>query len=283
MRDGGDGCWGARVDLHLHSSASDGAWTPEAVVRAAAAAGLAVVAVTDHDTTAGVPAALAAGERLGVRVLPALEVTARDGAAEVHILGYGVDVGSRALRLLEEAAARAREIRVEAMLQRLAALGCVVTWADVAAAAGEARALGRPHVAHALVARGYAATVEDAFRRYLADGRPAYVAGPFPTVAEAIVAIRAAGGMPVWAHPPMEAIVPRWRRYRAVGLAGIEVWRPEMPPWWAERLARWAERDGLVVTGGSDWHRPGWRPIGEFAVPAYRLAAFWERLECACS
>jgi len=272
-----------RVDLHVHSTASDGAWSPTAVVRAAAAAGLTVLAVADHDTTAGVREAQAAGARCGVEVIPALEVTARDGSLEVHLLGYGVDLDAPALRALEERAAQARRARVTAMLDRLEALGCPVTWEAVAAAAGGAVSVGRPHVARAMVAAGWVPTVDEAFARYLGEGRPAFVAGAFPSVAEAIAAIRAANGLAVWAHPPLEGLVPRWRRYRAWGLAGVEVWRPEVDPGWAERMARWALSDGLVVTGGSDWHRPGWRAIGDFDVAAARLARFWERLACACS
>ena len=187
------------VDLHTHSTASDGVLPAAAVVEAAHAAGLAAMALTDHDTIAGVAEAQAAGERLGIDVVAGVELSAHLGSEEIHLLALHLsDVGTIAGEL-----ARFRDDRVsraERMVARLNALGVAVTMEDVMREAGEG-AVGRPHVARAVVARGGAADVREAFDRYLGDGRPAAVEKPRLAARDAIALAHAAGGIAVWAHP----------------------------------------------------------------------------------
>ena len=255
-----------RIDLHLHSTASDGALPPSELVRAAARAGLDVIALADHDTTAGVTEARRAAEGL-LRVVPALEISTTDQGSEIHILGYFVDPEHAALREHASAAAARRQERIRAILERLRALGVHISFDDVLAeAGGSAGILGRPHVARALVHRGYAATLDEAFDRYLADGRPAFEPMDLIAPAPAIELIHLAGGLAVWAHPPLDDVEAGARRLAAVGLDGLECFRPRVAPDDARRLRELARGLGLLATGGSDWHG-GWSgTLGAFYV-----------------
>jgi len=253
------------IDLHAHTTASDGDLTPAELVAAAAAAAVATLAVTDHDTVAGLGAAVEAGAGHGVRVIPGIELTARVPHGSMHLLGYFDDVAPEPLvDRLEELSAY-REIRIRAIVERLGDLGVELAWDDVRArAAGQ---LGRPHVAAALVGAGHVATREEAFDRWLADGRPAHVPsrGLEPDVAVRLV--RASGGVPVLAHPGSLALPARHlesfvQRLAAHGLVGIEVHRPEHTPEARDAYRRIAKRLRLVPSGGSDFHRPD----GPFAL-----------------
>ena len=266
-----------RIDLHLHSNASDGSLAPADLVRAAARVGLSVIALADHDTTAGVPAAIdAAGD--AVRVIPALEVSTSDMGSELHILGYFVDPMHAALLEYTRSAAVRREERVHAMLDRLDALGMRLEMDDVLAEAAQGtRMLGRPHVARALVRRGYVGSLTEAFDRYLGDGQPAFVPMDLISPAHAIELIHLAGGLAVWAHPPVDGVEGEARRLAALGLDGIECFRPRVAPEDARRLRALAASLGLVASGGSDWHGDWSGPLGGFHVAREQVPELIER------
>ena len=240
------------VDLHMHSTASDGALVPAAVVRAAAAADLAAIALTDHDTLAGVAQARDEGERLGVRVIAGVELSATEDGQETHLLGLHlvrVEELDRHLVGFRDA----RRVRAEHIVERLNALGIPITMAAIEGQAAGG-AIGRPHVARALVLGGWVADHRDAFDRYLGAGRPGYVGKPRLEIAEAIRLVHEAGGIAVLAHPGAECTRQRLEQLAGLGLDGIEVKHPSHSPAGIVRLERITEELGLVPSGGSDWH-----------------------------
>jgi 3',5'-nucleoside bisphosphate phosphatase len=262
-----------RVDLHLHSLVSDGALSPTAIVEAAAGGGLGVIALTDHDTAAGVAEAMGAGDTYGVTVIPAIEISTREGAHELHVLGYWVDPHSAPIVLHQETAGRRRELRMNRMIDRLRDLGVHVSLDQVVAMAGpEGRVLGRPHLARVLQEAGHTRTVSEAFDLYLGDDGPAYVAEAFPGMADAIALIHEAGGLAVWAHPPFSLLEKEAPRFQEMGLDGLEAYRPGYSTSDVRFVSGVARRNGLLTTGGSDWHGPERGPLGEFGVDAALLA-----------
>ena len=260
------------VDLHMHSTASDGSRAPADVVRAAKAAGLVAIALTDHDSVAGLAEAQAAGLELGVRIVNGVELSAVEGDAETHLLGLHLRdalVIERELGGLRDM----RERRGQQIVDKLVALGVQVTFDDVLAQASGG-AVGRPHVARALVADGWATDVRDAFDRYLGAGKPAYVAKDQLGMADAISMIHAAGGLAVLAHPGAAGTRERLAALAALGMDGVEVRHPGHSPSDTARLNTLALQLGLVVSGGSDWHgaADGPRTIGMMHVPEEWLA-----------
>jgi predicted metal-dependent phosphoesterase TrpH len=240
------------VDLHLHSTASDGALPPAQVVAAAARAGLAAVALTDHDTIDGVAEARAEGERQGVRVIPGVELSATDAAGEVHLLGLHLSRTDELQQLLGSFREVRRE-RAVRMVERLNALGVPVTLEAVLAQAGTG-VIGRPHVARALVAGGWVRDMRDAFERWLGSGRPANVEKKRLELGEAIELVHEAGGLAVLAHPGADATRARLEELRALGLDGVEVRHPSHSAEDMARIGALADHLGLVPSGGSDWH-----------------------------
>jgi predicted metal-dependent phosphoesterase TrpH len=244
------------IDLHLHTTASDGRLSPRALVSAAAAAGLRIVAVTDHDTIAGLAEARDAARTHGLRVVDGIEITAIEDGRDVHVLGYFFDPSDLALaRLLD----RQRVVRVERLREigvRLASLGCAVdVEAIVAAAAAEpGRSVGRPLLADALVAAGHARDRRDAFDRLLGAGGPAFVPRRGPTVALAVDAIAAAGGLASLAHPALSNVDGRIPSFVAAGLAALEARHSDHDPATEARYRELARTLGLAVSGGSDFH-----------------------------
>jgi predicted metal-dependent phosphoesterase TrpH len=277
---------GGMVDLHTHTVASDGSDRPRELVAAAAAAGVGVLAVTDHDSVAGVAEARAAGERLGVEVLAGCELTATVGDRVVHVLVYGEGLVEPDLAHAVEVARRGRSERNLAIGERLQRL-CGVGHREAAELAG-AGALSRAHFARALVARGAVADVAEAFDRYLSSGRPAYVPAPAVPVTDAVALAAKAGGVAVLAHPGRLAPGERDRvlaEALEAGIDGIELWHSQHDPGLRRSLAALAERRGLLVTGGSDYHghhkpdvRVGTGAAGNVTVPADRLDALRARL-----
>ncbi len=258
---------GRFVDLHMHSLASDGGCSPAEVVQTARGAGLSAIALTDHDTLAGLPEALAAGERLGIRVIAGVELSATDGREEVHVLGLHLSRTDS----LEFALADFRQRRLqraEAMVARLNALGVPLSLEAVLAAAGGG-AIGRPHLARAIVDGGWARDTREAFDRYLGNRRPAHVAKAKISVRDAIQLVHQAGGLAVWAHPGAAANRRRLEQMRGDGLDGVEVRHPGHTPEDIVRLKGLADYTGLVPSGGSDWHgaREGTRLMGSMLVP----------------
>jgi 3',5'-nucleoside bisphosphate phosphatase len=265
-----------RIDLHIHSTASDGSLSPAAVVAAARSGGLHVIALADHDTVGGVLAAQTAAVG-SVHVIPALEVSTYHDGAEVHILGYFVDPLHPTLVKFGARAGTRREERMRDMLERLEGVGIRVAFTDVLAAAGpKPDSIGRPHLARALVQRGYVTTMSDAFDRYIGDDGPAFVPTRLITPADAIAMIHDTGGVAVWAHPRQEMLQEQLPVMVECGLDGLECYRPRVSPADADRIADAARAHGLVVTGGSDWHGDWHGPLGGFAVERDDVAAFLE-------
>jgi len=246
------------ADLHVHSTASDGDWTPRRLVREAAVRGLSYLALTDHDTMAGVAAAQAAAREADVRVVPGLELGTDHGAVEVHLLGYFLDPAHAALNRELARLVCSRRERAELMVRRLGELGYSVDPEEVAARAGGG-AVGRPHLAAALVARGYVRDVDQAFSELLGRGRPAYVPRYKPSPLAALDLIRTAGGAAVLAHPGLyqEAAAELLPALVESGLVGLEVYYPSHGPDEITTYLDWCRRFSLVPTGGSDFHGPG--------------------------
>ncbi|MEU3343962.1 PHP domain-containing protein [Streptomyces sp. NPDC006700] len=247
-----------RIDLHTHSSASDGTDTPAELVRNAAAAGLDVVALTDHDTTRGHAEAIAALPE-GLTLVTGAELSCRVDGVSMHLLAYLFDPAERALLAERELVRDDRVPRAKAMIAKLNALGVPVTWEQVARIAGDG-SVGRPHIATALVELGLVPTVSDAFtQEWLADGGRAWVAKHETDLFEAIRLVKGAGGVCVFAHP---AAVKRGRtvpesriaEMAAAGLDGIEVDHMDHDPDTRARLRGLAGELGLLTTGSSDYH-----------------------------
>ena len=273
------GAAGPFVDLHSHSTASDGSQTPADVVAAAKAVGLAALALTDHDSMAGVPDAVRAGESLGVRVVPGVELSATDDEREVHLLGLHIQRPAsidEALRVFRDR----RHERAVQIVEKLNALGVPITFDDVLARAGDA-AIGRPHLARVLIEGGWARDSRDAFDRYLGAGKPAYVAKHRLSVGEAIDLAHAGGGIAVLAHPGSEGRRETIERFVRLGLDGLEVRHPGHSSEDVNRLGALAGFFNLVQSGGSDWHgaSDGPRVLGVMRVPAAWLDAQDARVE----
>jgi 3',5'-nucleoside bisphosphate phosphatase len=244
------------IDLHVHSSASDGTDPPAEVMRRAAAAGLDVVALTDHDTTSGIAQAREALPP-GLALVPGMELSCVREHRSMHMLAYLFDLQDPALTAETELIRDDRTHRAEAMVARLRELGAPVTWEQVAAVADGA-VVGRPHIARAMAAAGVVPTPADAFSEdWIGDGGRAYVGHYALAPERAIALVRAAGGVPVLAHPrsPGYEITDEViTRLAAVGLAGLEVFHPDHDDSERSRLTALAGSLGLVVTGGSDDH-----------------------------
>jgi predicted metal-dependent phosphoesterase TrpH len=259
---------GPYVDLHAHTTASDGRATPEELIALASAADLQSIAVTDHDTLDGLPAAQAAADAAGIRLVHGIELSTIDGTREIHLLGLHLtttDVLAGRLVAVQEA----RVDRAEAMVAKLNTLGMPVTMEMVQREAAGG-AVGRPHVARALLAGGWVRDMRDAFDRYLGDGKPANVGKLRLELEEGIALIHEAGGVAVWAHPQGEGNRDRIARFAALGLDGVEVRHPSHGSEDLARLATLCDHFGLVKSGGSDWHGAldGFRPLGCMHVPA---------------
>ena len=244
-----------RFDLHIHTTASDGTDSPEAVVALAAEKGFSIIAITDHDTMRGVPEAVAAGEKYGVRVIGGVEISA-GGQTEVHVLGYGV----RDVERLEQTLTLMRDKRAErmaGMVEKLRALGVDVTLDEVTALSGGS--VGRSHLARVLIDKGVVRDVREAFAKYLSPGKPAYVEREKLGVQQAVWLIADCGGLPVIAHPGQNRGESYWGRERfhalkAYGLRGIEVYHMAHGAAQAAAFERIARAENLLVTGGSDYH-----------------------------
>jgi predicted metal-dependent phosphoesterase TrpH len=268
-----------RADLHIHTRASDGELAPAQVVRTAADARLDFIAITDHDTIDGLAEALAAADGGPVRVLTGVEVSAQHGGDEVHILGYHVRPDAEPLRQHQHSALGRRQERARQMVRVLQGQGIAIDYEDVLRAAGgaDARAIGRPHVARALLAGGHVRSMGEAFDRYLADGGLAFVPTELPSIGDAVAMIRDSGGVAVWAHPKQEVFDAYIPHFATLGLAGIEVFRPNTTPTDGKKMRGVARELGLFVTGGSDWHGPHRARLGDFFVPADEVRELLDR------
>lgn len=246
------------VDLHVHTTASDGLHSPEEVVRMAQEAGLAAVAITDHDTTEGIPTALAEGERIGMTVIPGIEISSIAGGQDIHVLGYYMNIADDELQERLRDLRAVRDRRNEMMAAKLNELGIPLDLAAVYDQHAErlqaGQTVGRPHLAEWLLAHGYVGSVKEAFDRYLGKEGAAYVNPPRIHPLEAIAIIRRAGGVAVLAHPGLYDQDELIAELVAGGLAGIETRHSDHSPETEAHYDRLAAAYGLFATGGSDFH-----------------------------
>lgn len=271
------------IDLHSHSHYSDGALSPAELVARAAAAGVHTLALTDHDCLAGLGEARAAGERLGVRMIDGVEISAGWRAQTVHVLGLWLDPGHEPLHRHMAEQERRRLERIEQMCQRLERLRLPGT-ALREHVLGCSGVITRTHLARAMVEAGLARHVGDAFHRYLGQGKPAYRRVEWPSLAEAVSWIRAAGGHAVLAHPLRYRLSGGARRallseFRDQGGTGLEVVSGSNPGQPVETAAALAQQFGLAGTVGSDFHDPNlpWNPLGRLAKLPARIMPLWDQ------
>jgi predicted metal-dependent phosphoesterase TrpH len=258
------------IDLHLHTTASDGTLAPAALVARAVAAGITILSVTDHDTVAGIAAAGAAAVAHGVTLVPGIEITAVENARDVHVLGYFIDSHADALARFLARQRRDRLERVARIGERLRAIGWPVDVEPLLRAAAGGRSIGRPQVADALIRAGHARDRDDAFARLLGEGGPAFVprAGESPEFVVGV--IRGAGGIASLAHPALLAQDDLIPRLAAAGLAAIEVCHRDHDATAERHYRDLASRLGLAVSGGSDYHGdefPGAVALGAVTLP----------------
>lgn len=248
----------SRLDLHLHTTHSDGSCTPTEVVNMAHRAGVMALAITDHDIMTGIAEAIAAGHQCGIEVIPGVEISSLAGNSELHILGYFLDCQDSDLLERLKSLRDGRHRRNPRIVERLQALGIDMTYDDVRAVAGS-DSVGRPHIARVLMDKRVVVSAKEAFDRFLAEGKPAYVPRELPSPTEAIQWIKAAGGLAVLAHPTWVKLADRSladlvRQLKADGLDGVEVYYSSHAARQTREYLNLAQQLGLLVTGGSDFH-----------------------------
>jgi predicted metal-dependent phosphoesterase TrpH len=249
-----------RADLHIHTTFSDGTYTPRQVVDLARRCGLSALAITDHDTLGGVAAARAAAPP-ELEVIAGVEITTEYRGRELHLLAYFVRLDCPALTAALDRIRRHRVERFHEMVRRLRTCGVELNGAELSPP-DSPEALGRRHLAEMLVRAGKVGSVREAFARYLKDGGRAEAPKVRLPVAEALALVRGAGGTAAWAHPSADCTPDTLGELRDWGLSAVEVEYPELRPSRTQELRRWAAALGLAVTGGSDCHGPGKREIG---------------------
>ena len=243
------------VDLHIHSTVSDGKFSPTEIVRKAAEVGLRVIALADHDNVDGIAPALEAAKDFHLlKVIPCVEMSTDVSGGEVHMLGYFIDYTHQELLSALSWMRESRQKRAQGMIAKLANLGLPVEWERVSEIAGSG-SVGRPHIAQALLEKGYITSIKEAFTKYIAWGGPAYVKREKITPAEAVELILRANGLPVLAHPltinDYEKLIARLKE---VGLVGLEAYYKDYTTEEINGLVSLADKYGLIVTGGSDYH-----------------------------
>jgi predicted metal-dependent phosphoesterase TrpH len=266
------------IDLHLHTTASDGRCSPRELVERAAQAGLSVMAVTDHDTTAALAEVDREARRHGIQTVPGIEITAIEAGRDVHVLGYLFEPGDGRLAAMLAKQRVTRIARIEAIAVRLAASGVPVDVEPILARARDesGRSVGRPQVARAMIDAGHVSGMQDAFDHWLVPGRPGFVPREGPTTEEVIDVIHQAGGIASIAHPGQRALTERITELAAAGLDAVEAFHPDHDSAQTREYVQIARRLNLLLTGGSDFHGDpghGLEP-GSVTLPA----AEWERL-----
>jgi hypothetical protein len=271
-----------RADLHTHTRASDGWHSAEELLLMARKAGLRAIAVTDHDTVGGLQEALDLGQRLGIEVVPGIEISTLYEGIDVHVLGYYVDFTDPwFLRRLEELR-DTRDLRNRMIVERLRELGIEIDLQEVYAKQERGGNVGRPHIAAVLVDKGVVGSVEEAFEQYLGTGKKAYVVPPRISPLEALELIHQAGGACVLAHPGLYGKDDLIEQMIAKGMDGLEVYHPDHASDEEARYSRMAEEKGLIITGGSDFHgvrdgRAFHGPIGAKTVDMSAVHALREQ------
>jgi len=270
------------IDLHLHTTASDGRSTPERLIERAARRGIRTCAVTDHDTVAGLERARLTGERVGVRVMAGIEITAVANGIDVHMLGYFFDPVHAELAEFLAAQREDRKRRVTEMLDRLEGLGIVLPRDTILAKSLKmtGKAIGRPAIAQQLVALGHVKDIAEAFDRYLTPGRPAFVSRRGAAPAEVVQLIARAGGVSSFAHPGKLGLDDRIAPLAAAGLTAVEVFHPDHDQAAVEKYGAMARSLGLAMSGGSDYHGPSAGRIdalGQVTLPPDAFEDLWRR------
>ena len=251
-----------RVDLHIHSTVSDGIYSPEAIVAKAAELGMEVIALADHDSVDGIVSALQAARAFpGLAVIPSVEISTDLPDGQAHVLGYFIDYTGKELAASLERFRNSRQRRAQGMLTKLGDLGIALDWQRVQAIAGDG-SIGRPHIAHAMLEKNYITSFNEAFDKYIGNNGPAYVARDKMTPAEAVALIVQSDGLPVLAHPfsvndPEAMLI----ELKAAGLVGIEAYYKDYTADEIEGLVGLADKYGLITTGGTDYH--GIENLGE--------------------
>ncbi len=283
------------IDLHVHSTASDGTLTPPEILEMAVQLGLKAVSITDHDTISGSAAALDSGIPQSLGFLTGIEISAAPprgypSGSSVHVLGYGIDLFDTSLNKLLTVLQTSRENRNPQIIERLNAMGMDLTMADLSPIVGDATA-GRPHIAQLMIAKGLAVSIDDAFDRFLGKNKPAYVEKHRVPMEAAIAAIKSAGGVAVLAHPylndvtAIDNVEPFLLTLKAMGLEGVEALYPEHPEAATARYCQLAQKHNLLITGGTDFHgavTPGIQMgsgAGNFHVPYSYYEHLMARLE----
>jgi predicted metal-dependent phosphoesterase TrpH len=243
------------VDLHTHSNISDGRLSPPELVRLAAGLGMKVISLTDHDNIDGIAPALAEAAAFpDLKLIPGVEISTDLPDGEAHVLGYYIDYAGRELAAALERFRDSRQTRARRMVDKLAGLGVELDWRRVEEIAGEG-SIGRPHIARAMQEKGYIGAFDEAFDKYIGYGGPAYVEREKMLPEDAVALIVRAGGLPVLAHPftvhDPKAMVAR---LKPAGLVGVEVYYKDNPPEQTRAALDLAEANGLIATGGSDYH-----------------------------
>jgi predicted metal-dependent phosphoesterase TrpH len=282
------------IDLHIHTNASDGSYSPPEILVFARERRLGAISITDHDSIDGVKAFVETCDASDIRFLTGVEITAQAPPAfqlsdSLHILGYGIRIDDPELSRLLATLQRARDERTPRMVSRLQELGMAITVEELASAFPGPQ-LGRPHIAQLMVRKGYAASIDDAFDRYLSSGKPGYVDKPRISHGAAAKAIGHAGGLVVLAHPglynlPDDVLDALLASLKADGLQGVEIYYPEHSEAQISLYERLAEKYGLIATGGTDFHGAATPGIevgvgrGDFHVPYALYEKVLERLQ----
>lgn len=274
----------SKVDLHIHTTASDGKFTPAEIVRKAAEAGLKYIAICDHDSIEGVASAqTAASSYPGVTVIAGVEINTDIPAGELHVLGYFCDQNNPELRQTLERLRNSRIERAQKIINKLRKMGIKIDFVRVEELAGDG-SIGRPHIAQAMLEKGYINSFREAFMKYINRGGPAYVERDKITPADAIKLITRAGGLPILAHPlTLDHFEIAIAELKPAGLVGIEVYYNNYSPQQIQSLQEMAEKFSLISTGGSDYHgldSMNDPPLGTVEVPleaAERLIALSRR------
>lgn len=244
-----------RADLHIHSTASDGRYDPAEIVRMAVSTGLTIIAISDHDTVDGLPEALeAAREFPGLTLIPAIELSTDTSSGEVHVLGYFIDYTNNEFVNNLERMRNSREIRAEKTVLKLKELGCDIEMEQIKKIAGNG-ALGRAHIAQALLEKGYITSFKEAFTKYIGHGCPAYIGREKLTPVEAVQLVLKVNGLPVLAHP-FTSVSPEdmIKELKPAGLIGLEVYYAGYLPAEISILLNLAKKYDLIPTGGTDYH-----------------------------
>lgn len=274
------------IDLHLHTTFSDGMSEAEDLIREAIAFGLDAIAITDHDNTQSYSIARQQAEGSPLEVIPAIEINTvwEEYEQEVHILGYYIDLSEANLRDVIETHRSNRYQQIQALASRLKDKGLDITYEEILAQSRENGTLGRPHVARALLNKGQVETISDAFNQYLTRKSDVYIKRKTVSPHEAVEAIYECGGIPVIAHPgEMEHVEQLVEELIDYGLRGLEAYHKSHRPAIIEYHCTLAERHGLIITGGTDYHGPSdayQKALGRLCIPNYvlpRLKQEWER------